>query len=134
MRQGTPGHKQKLQYIIQRSRIALTRFHHREELLQILPKQITFKQTFTGLHPQAVAFYGIDLSVVGHHSERLGQIPGRESIGAETRMHQSNRTLQARLLQVEVIRTQLLRREHPLVYKSLARQAGNVKMLLLPEG
>jgi hypothetical protein len=59
-------------------------FNNRKKFLEVIAEKICFQERFPGLHPQPVTLDGIDLAVMGKVPERLGQIPCRKGIGAES--------------------------------------------------
>ena len=42
-------------------------------------------------HPICIAADGVNFTVVGNVTEWLGQLPGREGVGGEAGMNESNR-------------------------------------------
>ena len=52
--------------------------------------KIRFEGRSAGPHPVDVATQGIDLSVVGQHPERLGEIPAWKGVGRKTGVHQNH--------------------------------------------
>ncbi len=94
-------------------------FDDGKQLLQVAAKEIGFHEGFPGMHPQTVAANGVDLPVVGNHPERLGQIPGRKSIGAESGMDQGNGALKPFIRKVSIITDQLAGSERIPLYTSI---------------
>ncbi len=98
MRQGFSGEHQKFKCIVKRSGIAFPGFDNREELFQVLTKQVGFHQRLAGIHPHTVPADGIDFTVMGKKAERLGKIPGRKSVGAEPGMDHGDGALNKRIV------------------------------------
>ena len=69
----------------------------------------------TRCHPVAVPAHRVDLTVVAKHPERLRQLPGGKRIRRKTLVNQRQRAGGARILKVEVVRTQCVRQHHALV-------------------
>ena len=90
------GHHEKLQHVIQRCAVAHGRLNNGEQVLYI-PQDAGFQNTFPAFHPLPVAPDGIDLTVVSKHAEGLRQVPGRESIGAETGVDQGHPACKVRI-------------------------------------
>ena len=79
-----------------------------------------------GLHHVGIAHHRVDLAVVGDETVRVRARPTREGIGRETRVHQRQRGLEVRIVEVREILGKLAGREHALVNHGACRKMGDV--------
>ena len=133
VRQLAPGHVQKLEHVVEDSRVRAVLDHDRQNLLQIVAEQRRGAQRFARAHPVDVAAQRVDLAVVGDETERVRQRPRREGIGREPRMHQRQRRVEQRVAQVGKHLLDLVGREHALVHEGARRQARQIKQAALGE-
>ena len=119
---------QQLEHLVEARGVRRAGRADRDDLLEILAfaEDIGPDQGFAGPHPVLVAGDGVDLPVVGDPAERVCQRPGRERVGGEPRVHDPQRAGEALVLQVEVERLQLRRRQHPLVDERLTGKTWEV--------
>ena len=89
-------------------------------------EQLGVDGRLTRRHPVDVAAQGVDLAVVRHHPVGVGQRPGREGVGGEALVHEGERALEVRVVQVGVIGAQLVGQEHALVDQRATRQRHRV--------
>ncbi len=78
-------------------------------------------------HPVDVAAQRVDLAVMGEIAERMRQLPGREGIGREARMHQRQRGFRALVLEVLVEAGEPLGDHHALVDDGARRAARDIE-------
>ena len=71
-------------------------------LCDVVAEQLGLQIGLAGPHVVQVAAQGVDLAVVGQVAERLGQLPGREGVGAVALVHDRQRALEARVAEVGV--------------------------------
>ena len=83
MGQRAAGLVEKLQRVVEDRRVALGGVYDGDQFGDVLAEQRRGEELFARGHPIDVAAQGVDLSVVSHVAERLGEPPGRERIGAE---------------------------------------------------
>jgi hypothetical protein len=74
-----------------------------------------------------VAAQRVDLAVVRDVAERLRQVPGREGVGREPRVHHRDRRHHVGGVEVGVERGELVGQEQPLVDDGLGRQRRDVE-------
>jgi len=84
---------------------------------------------FAGAHQVAVAADGVDLAVVRHHPERMGQVPGREGVGRVALVEEREGGGEERALQIEVELLDLRGGEQALVDDGAAAEGANVEAL-----
>ena len=75
-------HGQDLENVVETRGVGTTRLDDRVEELDILAPEVRFQLSLAGLRPVAVAADSVDLTVVCHHPEGMGERPGREGVGA----------------------------------------------------
>ncbi len=85
------------------------------DLLHVFAEQLRGEVALAGAHPVAVPAQRVDLPVVGEHPVRVRQLPARERVRGEARVHQREAAREARVPEVGEVARQLGRREHPLV-------------------
>ena len=78
-------------------------------------EQVGGEHALAGVHPVDVAAQRVDFAVVADVAIRMGPRPGRERVGAESRMHQCQRRLHRRVEQIGKIFFDLRRVKHALV-------------------
>ena len=83
-----------------------------------------------GAHTVNVAAQGVDLAVMGHVAEGLGQIPGREGVGAVTLMDKGDGADDSFIGQFRKEGFQLLREQHAFVKNGAAGERTDVEELL----
>ena len=120
----TPAEHQQLQDVVQRGRVRTAAAHHRQHLLEIVTEELGGKLGLPGAHPVDVAAQRVDLAVVGDHAVRVGQLPARERVGGEARVHERQARRHPWIAQVREVPRQLRRGEHPLVDERAAGEAG----------
>ena len=129
VRQAQAGHDEEFQGIVQRGTITHAGLQDGPDLPDVAQRR-SGKHALASLHPAAVATYGIDFAVMGQQPERLRQAPRGESIGAETRMHQSQPAGEIRLREVSEVLAHLRGRQHSFIYDVLARKRDDVEILV----
>ena len=131
--QGTAGHQQKLEHIVKGAGIGTVFLDDREQLLYIVAEQIGFNHALARCHPVLVTQQGVDLAVVAHEAVGLGTIPGRECVGAETRVHHGQVRGEILCMQIRIKGHYLMRGQHALVDDHLGGQRADVEHLALLE-
>ena len=129
VRQRTPGQHQKLKRVVEHRRVAAVRIDDRQDLLHVIAEHVGFEQRLARLHPVDVAAQGVDLAVVGDVAIRMRAVPAGEGVGAEARVHQRQRRLHRRIIQILEVLGQLPGQQHALVDDGLVRQARDVPVL-----
>ena len=124
------GNDQQLKGIVQTGGIRAAFNNHRIQVSNPFRKNQVGKESGPGPHPVDVTPQRVDLAVVGNISKRLGQIPGRKSIGTVALMDKSNRADQAFIVQFGIEGIQLFREQHPLVKNCLAGERADVEHLI----
>ena len=79
------------------------------------------------LHPVGVAAQRVDLAVVRDVAEWLREVPGRERVGREPRVHDGERRREIGLAEVAIEQRQLRRQQQALVDDRLGRQRRDVE-------
>src|SRR5581483_5769008 len=74
-------------------------------------------------HPVEVAAQRVDLPVVGDHAIRVRELPAREGVRREARVHERERAREPTVAQVGVEAGELRRGEHALVDERAGREA-----------
>ena len=121
---------QQLEHLVEGGRVARARGADGEDALEVAGERVGPEQRLAGPHPVAVALHRVDLAVVGHVAERMGQRPRRERVGREPRVHERHGRFDPRVDQVGEEVGQLRRGEHALVDQRAAREAREVDAAL----
>src|SRR5262245_35732371 len=129
MRKLTAGKRKEFERIIESTRVAGVVIDHVKNFLQIVTEPFRPHLAFTSPHPADVAAKRIDLAVVSYITKRLGSIPVRKSIRAETRMNKSERGLKIRCMQIRIKRSDLFGRKHALVDDGSRRKTCKIELL-----
>jgi hypothetical protein len=82
---------------------------------------------FTGMDPVTVAANRINFSVVGDHTERVGEGPSREGVGAVALMENGQSGFVSGVLEVEVEAFELGAGEHAFVDEKAGAEGGNIE-------
>ncbi|GBD45729.1 hypothetical protein HRbin41_00544 [bacterium HR41] len=106
---------QQLEDAVERRRVREILAEQTPDLLDVVAEQRRGKLALARPHPVAVAAQGVDLAVVGEHAVGVGELPAREGVGGEARVHDRQPRHDARVAQVGVEARQLGRGQHPLV-------------------
>jgi len=123
------AHHQEFERVVEAGGVGLPIVDQRPDLLQILAEQGRGNAVLAGANPVDVAAQGVDLAVVRDHAERVGQIPGRESVGRKTLMHEGERGDEALVAQVAEVLADLIGQQHTLVDDGARRQRRHVEHL-----
>ena len=115
---------EQLEHVVEDRRVRATLAHDRDHLLQVVAEQLGGELRLACAHPVDVAAQRVDLAVVGDHPVRVGQLPARERVGREARVHQRQTGRQTRVAKVGEVARQLRRGQHSLVDDRAAREAG----------
>ena len=78
--QASTRHHECFQSIVEVPRIGTVRLDQREQLVQIISKELTLHHPLSGVHPVAVTTNGVDFAVVGDVPLRMSPIPARERV------------------------------------------------------
>jgi hypothetical protein len=114
VRQAAAGQLQHLEHLVERGRVALGVGADRKERLHVA-EQLARELRLTRTHPVAIAADGVDLAVVRHHAQRLGERPGRKRVGRVAGVDDREFAREAFVLKIEVEGLQLERRDHALI-------------------
>ena len=82
---------------------------------------------FAGMDPVTVATNRINFSVVGDHTEGVGERPSRESVRAVALMENGQGGFVGRILEVEVEAFELGTCEHAFVDEKAGAEGGNIE-------
>ena len=104
-----------------------------KDFLQVGAERRGRHQRLAGVHPVHVAAQRVDLAVVDHVAVGVRALPTRKGVGAEARVDERNRALDARVAQVGIEGLHLVGRQHAFVDQRPARQAGHVEILAAGE-
>ena len=119
-----------MQAVVEGGRVGSGLGDDREHLLEFVAEDFGLERTVAGAHPVTVAAQGVDLAVVGDVAVRVGAVPGRKRVGAESAMDDRQRADEILLRQVRVILPHLPGGEHALVDDAVGRQDRDVELLL----
>ena len=115
MRQAIATRHQQFQTVVETGGVRLTIDDQWPQLFQVFTEHRRFHGLVTRSHPVDIALHSVDFTVVGNHAERMGQIPGRESVGGETLVHQRQRGDNARVFQILVVNPNFAGQQHTFV-------------------
>ncbi len=128
VRQRPPGEHQQLEDVVERRGVRPAGAHDRQDLLEVEAEELGRQLRLARPHPVRVAHERVDLAVVGDHAERMGEVPAREGVRAEARVHERERALEPLVLQVGVEAPQLVGDQHPLVDDGARRERRRVEV------
>ena len=101
----------------------------RKEFGYIVTEKLRAQHSLARMHPVAVAAYSIDLTVVNDIAVGVSSLPTGKGIGAEARVNQRDRRLEALVGQIGEVGLHLIRNQHALVDDCPRRKAGRIKII-----
>jgi hypothetical protein len=113
--------REEFERVVKAGRVGLAFVGDRPELVDVLAEQRRGNRRLPCCHPVDVAAQRIDLAVVRNVAIRVRERPGRECVGRETLVHQRERALEIRIVQVGIVGAELVGQEHSLVDHRTAR-------------
>ena len=122
------AHDQEFERVVEAGGVGLALVGDRPQLADVGAE---FRRRHRGLprrHPVVVAAQRVDLAVMRDHAVGMRQRPGREGVGGEALVHQRQRALEIRIVQVGVIGAELVGEEHALVDHGAARDRHRIIM------
>ena len=126
VRQRVAALHQKFERVVEAGGVALAFIGDRPEAADVLAVEVGAHRSLPRRHPVDVAAQRVDLAVMRDHPVGMRQRPGREGVGREALMHQRQRALEIRLVQVGVVLAELVGEEHALVDHGAARHRARV--------
>ena len=115
MRERIAALHQELERVVEAGGIGLALVGDRPQPVDVVAEQVRGHRGLPRRHPVVVAAQRVDLAVVGDHPVGMRQRPGREGVGGEALVHQRQRALEVRIVQVGIIGDELVGEEHALV-------------------
>ena len=128
--QAQPRHHEKLQGVVERSRVAHAGLYDGADFLHVAEAG-RGEHGLARLHPAAVAAYGVDFAVVRQEAEGLREAPRGERVGGKARVHHRQAAREVGLRKVGEVSAHLYRREHAFIYYCLRRKRHDVAAALL---
>ena len=126
MRKRVAAHGQKFERIVEARGVGLALVGDRPQFVDVGAE---FRRRDGGLargHPVVVAAQRVDFAVMRDHAVGMRQRPGRERVGGEALMHQSERAREIRIAQVGIIGAELIGEKHALVDQRAAGDRDRV--------
>ena len=131
VRQRAAGEQEQLEHVVEGGRIGVAGRHDRQDLAEVLAEQLAAQLALPRAHPVDVAHHRVDLAVVADHAVGVGELPARERVGGEARVHERERALGALVTQVAVEGRELEADQHALVVDRARGARGHVQSRLL---
>ena len=126
VRQRVAALHQEFERVVEAGGVGLAFVGDRPQPADVLAVQFRMHRSLPRRHPVDVAAQRVDLAVMRDHPVGMRQRPGREGVGREALMHQRQRALEIRLMQVGIILAELVGEEHALVDHGAARHRHRV--------
>ena len=120
---------EQLHQAVERGRVGDVVAQQRVDLLDVLAEEVGGELELPRAHPVAVAAQGVDLAVVGEHAVRVGELPAREGVRGEARVHERQAADHALVAQVGEVARQLGRGEHALEDHRAAGEARDGELV-----
>ena len=117
---------QEFQRVVEAGGVGLALVGDRPQLADVVAVELGRHRGLARRHPVVVAAQRVDLAIVRDHPVRMRQRPGRERVGREPLVHQRERALEIRLMEVAVVGAELIGQEHALVDDGAARDRHRV--------
>ena len=109
------GEHKQFQHVVEGGRVAAPLAHNRLDLVEVGPIHGVREHALPRVHPVDVAANSVDLAVVCDEAEGMGEVPGRERVGAVPLVHESHRACHLRVGEVGVILVDLIGQQQALV-------------------
>ena len=122
------AHGEEFERIVEARGVGLALVGDRPQLGNVVAELRRRHRGLARRHPVVVAAQRIDLAVMRDHPVGMRQRPGRERVGREALVHQSERALEIRIVQVGIVGAELIGEEHALVDQRAARQRHRIIM------
>ena len=106
---------QEFERVVEAGGVGLAFVGDRPQLADVRAEQRRGHRGLPRRHPVDVAAQRVDFAVVRDVAVRMRQRPGRESVGREALVHQRDRALEIRIVQIGIIGAELVGEEHALV-------------------
>ncbi len=126
VRQRVAALHQEFERVVETGGVGLALIGNRPQPGDVLAVQFRMHRGLPRRHPVDVAAQRVDFAVMGDHPVGMRQRPGREGVGREALMHQRQRALEIRLVQIGIILAELVGEEHALVDHGPARHRDRV--------
>ncbi len=123
VRQRAAREHEQLEHVVEVRRVGAARPYDRQHLLQVVAEELRGELRLARPHPVDVAAQRVDLAVVRDHPVRVRELPARERVRREARVHERERALEALVAQVGIEARELRRGQHPLVDERPGREA-----------
>ena len=107
--------RQEFERVVEAGGVGLALVGDRPQLVDVLAEQRRGHRRLARRHPVVVAAQRVDLAVMRDVAVGMRQRPGREGVGREALVHQRERALEIRIVQVGIIGAELVGQEHALV-------------------
>ncbi|KYD27009.1 hypothetical protein B4109_1240 [Geobacillus stearothermophilus] len=121
---------EKFKRIVQNRRVAAVRIQNRHDFFQIRAERFGHKLFLARRHPVDVAAQRVDLAVMDQVAVRMGPLPARKRVRAEARVHESKRRTEPFILQIQIKRIDLFRRQKPFIHDRSAREARYIALVV----
>ena len=106
---------QEFERVVEAGGVGLAFVGDRPQLADVVAEQRRGHRRLPRRHPVDVAAQRVDLAVVGDHPVGMRERPGREGVGGEALVHERERALEIRVVQVGIVGAELVGEEHALV-------------------
>ena len=122
------GADQQLDDRVDRRRVGGLEVDHRQHRGELVAEQLRAHRAFARPHPVAVAGQRVDLAVVGDHPVGVGELPAREGVGREARVHQAEGRLGALVAELGEEVLELGRAQHALVDEGAGGEGDDLQL------
>ncbi len=126
VRERIAAHGQEFERVVEAGGVGLAFVGDRPQLRDVGAEFRRRHRRLPRRHPVVVAAQRVDLAVMRDHAVGMRQRPGRERVGGEALMHQRQRALEIRIVQVGIIGAELVGEEHALVDHGAARDRHRI--------
>ena len=127
MREAVAALHEEFERVVEAGGVGLAFVGNRPELFDVGTEQRRGYARLARGHPVEIAAQCIDLAVMGDHAVGVGELPGREGVGRKALMHERERRGEQRMMQIGVIRPELIGEEHALVDQRAAGQRYGIE-------
>jgi len=128
VRQRATREDEQLEHVVEDRGVGAAGLDDRQHLRDVVAEELRGELRLARPHPVDVAAQRVDLAVVSDHAIRVGELPARERVRREARVHEGERARQPLVGQVREEAPELRRRQHSLVDERPRRKARECEL------
>ena len=124
VRQRAAREHEQLEHVVEGRRVRAARPDDRQHLREVVAEELRRELRLARAHPVDVAAQRVDLAVVRDQPVRVRELPARERVRREARVHERERVCEALVEQIGEVAAELRRGQHSLVDDACATRSS----------